>query len=152
MWQSKEEKWQESKKSLEDQIHTLQNEIKEHEALSRAKNKGDLQLQAVHNKIEKVNAEAESLKAVLELKTREVHVLRNEKVRLEEKLEEFDRVRLELSKASAIVEDLKAQVAKKTNVERLGKSFNGLGTSYLCKEFFALQKIVCGKPQIVLEH
>ncbi|XP_059080579.1 restin homolog isoform X3 [Tigriopus californicus] len=145
LWQSKEEKWQESKRSLEDQIHTLQNEIKEHEALSRAKNKGDLQLQAVHNKIEKVNAEAESLKAVLELKTREVHVLRNEKVRLEEKLEEFDRVRLELSKASAIVEDLKAQVAKKTNVERKLSAENR-------KLYSNIERESCEKKRLSMEN
>ena len=44
-WQHKEEKWMESRKSLEEQIHSLQNEIRDQEAMARSKNKGDLQLQ-----------------------------------------------------------------------------------------------------------
>ncbi len=48
----------------------------------------------------------------------QVRSLRNENVRLEEKVEEFDRVSLELKKASAAVEDLKAQISTKTNLER----------------------------------
>lgn len=48
----------------------------------------------------------------------QVHTLRNENVRLEEKLEEFDQISLELRKASAQVEDLKAQIATKNNLER----------------------------------
>ena len=60
----------------------------------------------------------DTLKKIIKLKTSEVHQLRNENVRLEEKLEELDRVNLEMKKAALMVEDLKAQVAKKTNLER----------------------------------
>ena len=63
-------------------------------------------------------AEVQSLKAVLEIKTAEVRNLRNENVRLEEKLEEFDRINLDLKKAAALVEDLKAQIVTKNNLER----------------------------------
>ncbi len=50
----------------------LQQELREQEEQARIKGKGDLQLQAAHRKIEKVTAEVDSLKAVLELKTQEV--------------------------------------------------------------------------------
>ena len=116
----KEEKWSESKKSLEERIHALQSEVKvkEAEVFSKVKCKGDARLTSAYNKLEAVEAEVESLKTVLDLKTKEVHQLRNENVRLEEKLEEFDKVNLDMRKASAMVEDLKEQVAKKTNLER----------------------------------
>ena len=42
--------------------------------------------QAVNRKFEKITAEVESLKAVLEMKTVEVRTLRNENVRLAEKV------------------------------------------------------------------
>eukprot|EP00095_Tigriopus_kingsejongensis_P012174 maker-scaffold345_size201316-snap-gene-1.22 protein:Tk12174 transcript:maker-scaffold345_size201316-snap-gene-1.22-mRNA-1 annotation:"hypothetical protein BRAFLDRAFT_63857" len=145
IWQTKEEKWLEGKQSLEEQIHLLQTEIKEQEVLSRAKNKGDLQIQAAHKKTEKISAEADSLKTVLELKTHEVHVLRNEKVRMEEKLEEFDRIRLELSKANAIVEDLKAQVAKKTNLERKLSAENR-------KLYTNIERESCEKKRLSMEN
>ncbi len=41
----KEEKWGECRKALEEQIRSLENEIREQEAQARSKNKGDLQLQ-----------------------------------------------------------------------------------------------------------
>ena len=42
--------------------------------------------QVANNKFEKITAEVESLKAVLEMKTVEVRTLRNENVRLSEKV------------------------------------------------------------------
>ena len=50
----------------------FQTEIREHESISRAKNKGDSRLQAAQNKIEKITQEVDSLKTVLEIKTKEV--------------------------------------------------------------------------------
>ncbi len=69
---SREERWAESRRSLEEQVRGLQQELREQEEQARIKGKGDLQLQAAHRKIEKVTAEVDSLKAVLELKTQEV--------------------------------------------------------------------------------
>ena len=43
-------------------------------------------LQVANAKFEKITAEVESLKAVLEMKTTEVRTLRNENVRLAEKV------------------------------------------------------------------
>ena len=48
----------------------------------------------------------ESLKVVLEMRTEEIHTLRNENVRWEEKLEEYDTMKIELGKATAQAEDL----------------------------------------------
>ena len=45
-----------------------------------------LHLQVANAKFEKITAEVESLKAVLEMKTTEVRTLRNENVRLAEKV------------------------------------------------------------------
>ena len=74
--------------------------------------------QAANRKFEKITAEVESLKAVLEMKTVEVRTLRNENVRLAEKVEEFDKTSLELRKAMQQVEDLKAQINHKQSSER----------------------------------
>ncbi len=44
-WQRKEERWGETRRSLEDQVRSLQTEIRDQDIIARAKNKGDLQLQ-----------------------------------------------------------------------------------------------------------
>ena len=48
----------------------------------------------------------------------QVKRLRIENVHLEEKLEQFDAISLELRKANALVEDLKEQIQTKTCLER----------------------------------
>ena len=63
-------------------------------------------------------AEVDSLKVVLEMKTAEIHTLRNESVRLEEKLEEYDTMKVDLRKVNAQLEDLKEQLTSKHDVER----------------------------------
>lgn len=75
-------------------------------------------MQCLEKKMEKINAEVESLKAVLELKNQEVHSLRTEKGKLELKLEEFDQIREDLKKAIAAKEDLLAQIQTKNSLER----------------------------------
>merc|ERR1712062_736423 len=79
-----------------------------------AKHKGDLIVKSTQNKLTKVMAEVDSLKAVLEMKTEEIHALRLEK----DKLEEFDRMKLDFGKVTAQLEDLKAQLNEKQVVER----------------------------------
>jgi hypothetical protein len=59
------------------------------------------------------------LKAVLEIKSEELRGLRADKIRLEEKLVDFDQMRTSLKKATALCEDLKAQIDTKNNLERL---------------------------------
>ena len=55
------------------------------------------------NTITNLQQEVESLKTVLEMKTGEIHELRTDKVRLEEKLELYDQQQLTLRKMSAQV-------------------------------------------------
>lgn len=97
----------------------FQMEIKDHElamskSSAKAKNRDDARLTLAQQKLSSVTAEVDSLKAVLELKSDEVKRLRVENARLEEKLEEFDAMALELRKTNALVEDLKEQIQTKT--------------------------------------
>ena len=70
------------------------------------------------NKLSKVLAEVDSLKAVLEMRTEEIHALRLEKAKLEDKLDDFDRMKISLNKVTAQMEDLKAQLNEKQALER----------------------------------
>jgi len=112
------EKWAEVKRNLEDQFHAVQNELRNQEMAVSAKQKGDLLMKSTQNKLAKVRAEVDSLKAVLEMKTEEIHGLRMEKAKLEDKLEDFDRIKVSHGKVSAHMEDLKAQLNEKQVVER----------------------------------
>ena len=52
------------------------------------------------------------------MRTEEIHSLRNENVRWEEKLEEYDTMKIEWRKATAQAEDLKEQLNSKLDLER----------------------------------
>ncbi len=52
------------------------------------------------------------------MRTAELHKLREERTRHLQQLEEFESTRTQLEKASARLEDLTVQLAKKTEVER----------------------------------
>ena len=52
------------------------------------------------------------------MRTNELHQLREERDRHIHQLEEFDNIKSNLDKMSARVEDLQAQLAEKTKVER----------------------------------
>jgi hypothetical protein len=52
------------------------------------------------------------------MKSEELRALRADKIRLEEKLADFDQMKQSLQKATALVEDLKAQIDAKNNLER----------------------------------
>ena len=69
-------------------------------------------------KLATITAEVESLKVVLEMRTEEIHNLRNENVRLGEKIEEYDSMKIELGRATAQAEDLKAQLNSRLDLER----------------------------------
>jgi cell division septum initiation protein DivIVA len=55
---------------------------------------------------------------VLEMRMTEIHTLRKENVRLEEKLEEYDTMKFQLGKATAQAEDLKSQLNSRLDLER----------------------------------
>ena len=75
-------------------------------------------MKSTQNKLSKVLAEVDSLKAVLEMRTEEIHALRLEKAKLEDKLDDFDRMKISLNKVTAQMEDLKAQLNEKQALER----------------------------------
>ncbi|XP_040567529.1 uncharacterized protein [Lepeophtheirus salmonis] len=65
-----------------------------------------------------LNAEVESLKAVVDMRTVDVHQLRKDNVALEERLAEFDKMKCEHAKTLAQLEDLRAQIESKSVLER----------------------------------
>jgi hypothetical protein len=79
---------------------------------------GDTLLRSTNNKLASITAEVDSLKAVLEMKSEELRSLRADKIRLEEKVADFEQMKVALQKASALAEDLKAQIDAKNNLER----------------------------------
>jgi len=87
---------------------------------------GDASLRITTNKLANITAEVDSLKAVLEIKSEELRGLRADKIRLEEKLVDFDQMRASLQKATALCEDLKAQIDTKNNLERLVSIYFGV--------------------------
>ncbi len=117
-WERQSEKWTETRRSLETQLTALQTELREQEMATSAKAKGDMIMKSTQNKLSKVMAEVDSLKVVLEMKNEEIHKLRLEKALLEEKIEDFDKMRLAFNKANAQMEDLKAQLNEKNMLER----------------------------------
>ena len=91
----------EEKSSLETKITDLGSHVK---YLEENLNSGsDYRVKTAHGKILNLEREVESLKTVLEMKTSEVHELRTDKVKLEEKLELYDQQQLTLRKMSAQV-------------------------------------------------
>ena len=148
-WEHSEEKHAEAKKAFEEKLRALQNDLNSSDAVNRAKNKKDAQLKAAQEKIDKISAEAESLKVVLDLKSEELRSLRNENVRLEEKVEEFDRVSAELKKALALVEDLKEQIASKNNLERKLSAENRKLSSAVEKECIEKKRLSMEKEELL---
>ena len=96
----------------------MEAEAKEQTEIVRAKNAKDLQIQSLTKKKDELKTEVESLNAVLEMKSGEIRNLRQENQKLEAKLDEFDKINLELKKANAAVEDLKEQIQTKNCLER----------------------------------
>jgi len=78
----------------------------------------DYRLKTAQNKMTNLQQEIDSLKTVVEMRTSEVHELRAEKVKLEEKLELFDQQQISIKKFTAQVEDLKEQLTAKCDIEQ----------------------------------
>merc|ERR1719394_1650388 len=77
----------------------------------------DYRLATAQGKLTMLQQEIDSLKTVVEMRTTELHQLRAEKVRLEEKLEMFDHTQVAMKKLSAQVEDLKEQLGARADSE-----------------------------------
>jgi len=81
-------------------------------------NGSDYRVKSAHEKMTNLQQEIDSLKMVVEMRTAEIHDLRSEKIKLEEKLELFDITQVNIKKSQAQVEDLKEQLASKVEFEQ----------------------------------
>ena len=169
-FQRQSEKWIESKRNLEEQLHSVQNELRNQEMAVSAKQKGkampknktkpcanclydclcsgDLLMKSTQNKLAKVMAEVDSLKAVLEMKSEEIHALRLEKAKLEDKLEDFDRMKVSHGKVSAQMEDLKAQLNEKQALERKLSEENRQLYNSMEREMNAKRRLTMEKEEL----
>jgi len=86
------------------------------------------------SRLETLSAEVSSLKAVLEMRSEENRSLRCEVAKLQIRDEDRDKLEADLGKAKAHVEDLAAQVAKKTHIERRLSTENRMLASTVEKE------------------
>jgi len=108
--------WVEEKTKLEEDILELEAEIKVLQ--NNFLKDSDSRVQVIHTKNINLLQEIDSLKTVVDMRTAEIHGLRAERSRLEEKLELFDTNQENLKKLIAQVEDLKEQISTKLDVER----------------------------------
>jgi len=104
------------KSSLDERISELNAKIKSLE--DNLMHGSDYRLKTAQNKMTNLQQEIDSLKTVVEMRTSEVHELRAEKVKLEEKLEQFDQQQISIKKFTAQVEDLKEQLTAKCDIEQ----------------------------------
>ena len=105
-------------------------------------------MKSTQNKLTKVMAEVDSLRAVLELKTEEIHGLRLEKAKLEDKLEDFDRMKTACGKVSAQMEDLKAQLNEKQALERKLSEENRQLYNSMEREINAKRRLTMEKEEL----
>ena len=95
----------EDKASLTTKVSDLTFQVKTLE--ENLHNGSDYRVKMAQNKMMNLQQEVDSLKTVLEMKTGEIHELRTDKVKLEEKLELYDQQQLALRKMSAQVRSIK---------------------------------------------
>ena len=103
------------RRGLEAQALSLQGKVRVlEEGLAQGK---EYRLVAAQGRLTTLQQEVDSLKSVVEMRTAEIHQLRAERVRLEEKLEHYDQTQLSMKKLSSQVEDLKEQLGARTEAE-----------------------------------
>lgn len=118
-----EEKHAQSTKTLQEHIEQLQKkcaELKQHSmGMEDAMRKDtDTKLQWVTSRKVDLEKEVESLKAVLEMKNKELHTLRVQNLEMEKQLEELPLAREKIKMLQARAEDLEALMEEKTKLER----------------------------------
>ncbi|KFM82926.1 Microtubule-associated tumor suppressor candidate 2-like protein, partial [Stegodyphus mimosarum] len=124
-----EEKHAQSTKLLQEHIEQLQKkcaELKQHSlSMEDAMRKDtDSKLQWVTTRKVDLEKEVESLKAVLEMKNKELHSLRVQNLEMEKQLEELPLAREKIKMLQARAEDLEALMIEKTKLERKLSSEN----------------------------
>ncbi|CAL1283160.1 unnamed protein product [Larinioides sclopetarius] len=112
-----------STKTLQEHIEQLQKkcaELKQHSmGMEDAMRKDtDTKLQWVTSRKVDLEKEVESLKAVLEMKNKELHTLRVQNLEMEKQMEELPLAREKIKMLQARAEDLEALMIEKTKLER----------------------------------
>ena len=128
---------------MEVQIGELQGKIKSAEE-SVVKG-SDYRLSMAQSRMVTLQQEIDSLKTVVDMRTAEVHELRAERVRLEEKLELFDMTQASFKKLSAQVEDLKEQLVARADAEMVLQDENRKLHSLVMREN-------CEKKRLSMEN
>jgi len=112
---ARDQAWQLEKEDVLSEIQRLKQEAKRFIAILSQESDDET---LSPTKRQSLTREVESLQLVVEMRTNELHQLRDERDRHLQQLEEFDSVKSNLVKMSARVEDLQAQLAEKTKLER----------------------------------
>merc|ERR1712038_67267 len=118
-YQARDEAWQAEKEEVLAEIQRLKEEANRFISILAEEDdpeKADELLSP--GKRQSLTREVESLQLVVEMRTAELHKLREERTRHLQQLEELEKTKAMLEKANARVEDLTVQLAAKTEVER----------------------------------
>lgn len=115
-YNAKDEAWKKEKMEVFGEIQRLKDEANRFIAILSAEDESDEHLSPERKQT--LTREVESLQLVVEMRTQEVHRLREEQAKHLAKLEELDTTKESLAKMKAKVEDLQAQLARKNESER----------------------------------
>ncbi|XP_059081967.1 probable WRKY transcription factor protein 1 isoform X2 [Tigriopus californicus] len=115
-YNAKDEAWKKEKMEVFGEIQRLKDEANRFIAILSAEDESDEHLSPERRQT--LTREVESLQLVVEMRTQEVHRLREEQAKHLAKLEELDTTKESLAKMKAKVEDLQAQLDRKNESAR----------------------------------
>lgn len=118
-YEARDEAWQAEKEDVLNEITRLKEEANRFiSILSQEDDPEKTDELLSPGKRQSLTREVESLQLVVEMRTAELHKLREERTRHLQQLEELEKTKAMLEKANARVEDLTVQLAAKTELER----------------------------------
>lgn len=118
-YQARDESWQAEKERVLAEIQMLKDEANRFISILSSEDDPEKANEMLSpSKRQSLTREVESLQLVVEMRTAELHRLREERTRHLQQLEELENTKALLEKANARVEDLTVQLATKTELER----------------------------------
>jgi len=118
-YEARDETWQAEKEDVLNEITRLKEEANRFISILSQEDDPDKSDELLSpGKRQSLTREVESLQLVVEMRTAELHKLREERTRHLQQLEELEKTKAMLEKANARVEDLTVQLAAKTELER----------------------------------
>nr|XP_040572062.1 probable E3 ubiquitin-protein ligase bre1 isoform X1 [Lepeophtheirus salmonis] len=118
-YKERDDAWQLEKQDVFSEIQRLKDEANRFIAiLSQEEDRYEDEEKMSPQKKQILQREIESLQLVIDMRTSEIHKLREEQTRHLQQLEEFEKTRSLLSKMQAKVEDLQAQLENKNVLQR----------------------------------